>query len=173
MKKYLLIISASVFILVLLMLVAGITSGLKTKAVQAEECASLPDFTLTTTDHKSFSSSEIRYGPLLIVHFNPECEHCRYEIQSMIHSSLPSLGYRVLLITEAPADSVIRFISHDSVSMYSTFTVLLDTMGVFCDKFGSSYIPANFIYDKDLRFVKYLEGEYKTATLIRYLSAND
>jgi len=173
MKKYMIITVVSVFTMVLLILIAGISSGLRANATKAEEGESLPDFTLATTGHKRFCSSEIKGGPLLIVHFNPECEHCRYEIRSMIHSSLPSLGYRVLLITEAPADSVMRFIKADSLGMYSSFTVLLDTAGVFSDKFGSSFIPANFIYDKELRLVKALEGEYKTVTLIRYLSDNE
>lgn len=173
MKKYLLAIYVSAFTAVLVILVAAISSVLKANADEAEEHRTLPVFTLMTTDHKSFRSSEISSGPVLVVHFNPECEHCRYEIKSMTHSNLPSLGCCILLVTEAPSDSVTRFVNADSLYMYPSFKVLLDTAGVFGDLFGSTFIPSNYIYDKELRLVKSLEGEYKTETLIRYMSGNE
>jgi hypothetical protein len=173
MRKYILILSVIVFSILFLSLAAGIFYNESSGDNRAKKPAKLPDFELQTIDFKSFSTSEIDSGPLLVVNFNPECEHCKYEIKSIIESGLTGMGLRVILITRAPRDTVIKFCSDYSVLKYPAITVLLDSLNISSEKFGTTIIPSNYIYNKSLCLVKVLEGEYKPETIIRYLSESE
>jgi len=171
MKKHIIIISGIIFTLLFLTLATGIYYKINEK--HSEKAKKLPYFTLLTIDRKNFNTSEIRTGPLLVVHFNPECDHCKYEIKGIVESDIPSMGFRILLITQAPKDSVINFCRNYSISKYSSITVLFDSSGAFCEKLKSRVIPSNYLYDKNLKLIKVLEGEYKTETIIKYLSGSE
>jgi hypothetical protein len=168
MKRHVIIISGIMFALLFLALATGIIYKANTE--DSVEAVKLPSFTLLTIDHKSFNTSEIKAGPLLVVHFNPECDHCKYEINGIVESGMPSMGLRILLITQAAKDSVSKFCMDYSISDYSSISVLLDSSDLFGKNFKSRAIPSNYLYDKDLKLIKVLEGEYKTETIIKYLS---
>jgi len=171
MKRRIKIILVVISELLFLVLAIGIYNRIK--AGHSEETGKLPYLALLTIDDKGFNTSEIRTGPVLVVHFNPECDHCKYEIQGIIESEMPSMGFRILLITQAPKDSVINFYRDYSISNYSSITVLLDSSGLFSENFKSKVIPSNYLYDKNLNLIKVLEGEYKTETIIKYLSGGE
>jgi hypothetical protein len=173
MKKVIIISSLFILIILFLVLIAGIVYKANAQIKIEGSIRRLPEFSYITVDNKEFSSGEIKNGPLLIIHFNPECEHCKYETENIIGSNIPYMNCRVLMITEAPLDSVKRFHSSYNLEKYSSITVLIDTSYLFVKKFGSSLIPTNYIYNKDLELVKVLTGEYKTETIIKYLTFSE
>lgn len=159
-----------VFIGLLVALVSGIIDKSKKNLEVTERIARLPDFCFLTIDRDTLNSSDIEYGPLLIIHFNTECEHCEYEIESIIKSELPYMDCRVLLITDSPIDSIKEFYNTYKLDRYLSFSVLVDTSFMFGEIFGSYSYPLNYIYNRNLELVKILKGEYKTETIIKYLA---
>lgn len=172
-KKVIRISVIVIFTVLLLILVLGIINKTKDYDKLATSIKRLPDFSFLTIDKDTLNSSDILKGPLLIMHFNPECEHCKYETKSILESKLPLMHYRVLMVTEAPSDSVKKFYDAFELYKYPSISVLLDSAYMFSEKFASRIIPSNYIYNRNLELVKILKGEYKPETIIKYLTECD
>jgi hypothetical protein len=173
MKKIITISSLFLFTGVFLVLVSEIVFRTKASHKAKDRIEYLPGFSFPTTNNSLFNSCDIKNGPLLIVHFNPECEHCKYETERITESDLPGMNCPILMITEAPPDSVKKFVNNYSLNKYPSIKVLLDTSYVFGKIFRSGIIPTNYIYNKNLQLVKTLQGEYKTETIIKYLIGSE
>jgi len=169
MKRVILVIVILLFTLSAIFLVLGILKKIQNQEQIAERLSRLPSFSFVTLADKPFNSSEIKRGPLLLVRFHPECEHCRYEISEILKSNIPLSGTSIILVSSAPPDSIRKFLTCFDYSGYTNVIPLMDPSYRFGDIFGSDIVPSNYIYDKDLELVKVLHGEVKTETILKYL----
>jgi hypothetical protein len=173
MRKVILIISLVVFFLTLGLLISGVSSKiLKEKRIN-EKIAFLPSFSFTTLTNDDFHSSEIKKGPVLIVRFHPECEHCQYEISQILKSDIPSLVSKVLFISSDHPDSISKFFRQFNSIDYPSVITLADTSDSFSNIFGRDIVPSNYIYNKELKLVKVLPGEVKTETIRKYIQISE
>jgi thiol-disulfide isomerase/thioredoxin len=173
MKRKVSVIFLILIISIIILLLTGISGKLKREDLMAERIKKLPEFTLPTLYNTSFSSSEIKEGPLLIVYFHPECEHCRYEVSELFRSSLPGSGIPVLLVSRAARDSVSVFLEALKYPETGEFITLIDTAFVFEDTFGNSVIPSSYLYDENLILIDALYGEYKIETILNRLKESE
>ncbi len=169
MRKTILISLAIVFILFLSILISGIARKMSKEARVGEKIAYLPSFSFITLEKDDFHSSEIRKGPVLIIRFHPECEHCQYEISQILQSDIPGIVSKALLISNDNPDSIRIFLKQFNYTDYPSIIVLADTADSFNRIFGKDIVPSNYIYNKDLKLVKVLYGEVKTETIRKYL----
>lgn len=162
-----------VFALSAMLLIIGIINKVKKHKELTEKIIRLPSFSFMTLTNESFNSSEIRMGPVLVVRFHPECEHCQYEITEILWSNIPASATNVILVSSAHPDSIRRFLSQFNYSDYSSIIPLVDTSCTFGAIFGSDIVPSNYIYNKELNLVKVLQGEVKTETILKYLQLSE
>lgn len=173
MRKIILGVIIVVFVLVALFLISGIVNKIQKQKQISEKIARLPSFSFMTLTNEAFNSSEIRKGPVLVIRFHPECEHCQYEISELLKSKIPSSGILVLMVSSANPDSIRKLFSQFNLSDYPTIIPLVDTSYIFGDIFGSDIVPSNYIYDKELDLVKVFFGEVKTETIYKYLPGSE
>lgn len=138
-----------------------------------EKISVLPSFSFKTLANDDFHSSDIKYGPVLIVRFHPECEHCQYEISQILRSEIPALVSSTLLISSDHPDSIRKFLNQFNNIDYPSIAALADTSDSFGSIFGKDIVPSNYIYNKELKLVKVLLGEVKTETIINYIKINE
>jgi hypothetical protein len=169
MRKAILAITAIVFAALVLLLLFGIVNKIDKIRHISERIKTLPSFSFFTLNNEPFNSSDISEGPLLVVLFHPECEHCHYEISELMESSLSLSGSTILLVSSAARDSIRKFINQFDNIQATNLIPLADTSYQFGDIFGSSVVPSNYIYDKELKLVKVLYGEVKTETILKYM----
>jgi thiol-disulfide isomerase/thioredoxin len=169
MRKIILVLAILFFTVSAIFLVSGIFRKMQKQNRITEKISTLPSFSFLTLTDETFNSSEIKRGPVLLIRFHPECEHCRYEISEILKSNIPASGTSVILVSSADPDSIKEFLDRFDYSGYPSVIVLADTSYSFGDIFGSEIIPSNYIYDKDLELVKVLHGEVKTETILKYL----
>jgi hypothetical protein len=50
---------------------------------------------------------------------------------------------------------------------------MTDTAYALADIFSRNVIPSNYIYNKELKLVKALYGEYKIETILKYLEPRE
>lgn len=154
-------------------LLTYLISGIVIKAgknKQAEIAIStLPSFSLLNLKGESFNSDELERGPVLIVKFHPECEHCQYEIEGILNSPIPMSDAHILLVSSANQDTIRKFMLQFEGKISSNIITLIDTAWLFTEIFGNSAVPTNYIYDRSLKLVKVMPGEVKTETIIKYL----
>lgn len=173
MRRYILILVIAVFTLLISFFAYSIIRKNREHRISYERISRLPQFSFTTLEGASFSSCKITEGPVLIVRFHPECEHCQYEISEILKSKIQASGVKVLLISGAGREMVIEFLDQFNLSEKQGVVALLDTAFVFREIFGKDFVPSNYIYDKDLKLVKQLFGEYKIESILNYLDLSE
>jgi hypothetical protein len=173
MRKIISVLGFLIFTLSITLLVSGIVSKTHRQQAIKQRISKLPCFSFATLENGSFNSSQITVGPVLVVRFHPECEHCRYEIEEIFNSSIPLSGARVILVSDADAGSIKKMLLPYVLTDYPSVTILADTSCSFGEIFGIDIVPSSYIYDKDLELVKVLYGEVKTETILKYLPGNE
>jgi hypothetical protein len=169
MRKILQSVIIGAFTLALAILVSGVIRKMLEEKNMNEKIASLPSFSFSTLARVDFNSSEIREGPVLIVRFHTECEHCQYEISQILKSDIPDLCSNTILISNDHPDSIGKFLNQFNYSDYPSVIALADTSDSFGNIFGKDIVPSNYIYNKELKLVKVLLGEVKTGTIRKYI----
>jgi len=162
-----------VFFGLLLFIVTGILKRVKEIKVSEDKISTLPHFSLPDLNGRIFNTSEIREGPVLLVRFHPECGHCGYELNEIFKSGLTARGVMVLLITVAPENEAAAFLAQFDTCKDDNIVSMTDTALVLSDIFSRNVIPSNYIYDKELKLVKALYGEYKIETILKYLETGE
>ncbi|HOW41810.1 MAG TPA: redoxin domain-containing protein [Bacteroidales bacterium] len=170
MKKILPALIIAFISIVFVMLAGGIIVKVEKAKNSAEKVKTLPSFNLVTLEGNIFNSNEVEKGPLLIVYFHPECEHCQYEISSLFENDLQSKAVKVLFVSNARPDSIRRFMKPFDINS-ENIHILTDTSAVFTEMFGIHVVPVIILYDENLKLVKYFKGEVRTDAILNYLSS--
>ncbi len=173
MKRIIIISVLLIFTLMLSFLVFGITRKSKEKAIIEKNISKLPSFSFITLERSLFSSDSIKEGPILIVRFHPECEHCQYELSELMRSKIYESCAKILLISGAERGMVMSFLDKFNIAEKLNIIPLLDTAYVFNEIFGDDIVPSNYIYNSRLELVKVLKGEYKVESIQRYLETSE
>jgi thiol-disulfide isomerase/thioredoxin len=139
----------------------------------AERISTFPSFSFRTLSKTIYNSSSIKEGPVLVVHFHPECEHCQYEISEILKSDIPDSFSKVILVSAAHPDSIKNFLLRLKYTDHSSILPLADTSYNFEEIFGPGTIPSSYVYAKNLKLVKVLHGEVKTETILKYLRGSE
>jgi thiol-disulfide isomerase/thioredoxin len=146
----------------------------KSKAERAaERIKTLPDLVLADIRGGTFRTEQIRSGPLLITFFHPECDHCKYEISSLLNSGLRDSLITILLISNADRSEILTFLQQFEIDDTSTLHIVHDPEFRISDLFGADVMPSNFIYNDSLRLVRIYKGSTRPEALMSYLFSDD
>ena len=155
------------------LLIYGIRIKIQSHNNTVAKIAKLPPFLFTTLSSQNFSSSSIKNGPVLILYFHPDCEHCQYEISEILNSKIPDMYAKVVLVSGAHPDSVKKFFRHVDYSRFPAIVLLIDNSHSFESIFGNGIVPSSYIYDKNLTLVKEIHGEVKSEAILRYIKVGE
>jgi hypothetical protein len=169
MRKAITSIIIFVFTIAIVFFAIGICNKLNKQNNLEENIKRLPFFSFATFENTSFNSLSINQGPVLIVRYNPECEHCQYEISELVKSEIPESSTKILLVSSADRNTIIKFLDQFRLAERPEIIQLFDTAYVFKNIFGSDIVPSNYIYNKELKLVRILHGETKIETILKYL----
>ncbi len=138
----------------------------------AERISILPALVLTDLDGNKYNTSQLSSGPLLVTFFHPECDHCRYELTSLMTDGSFNRNVEVLLISYEEETKIRSFIKELRLSDLPNVHVVHDQDYKLSHLFGATIIPANFIYNDSLFLVKRFKGSVKPETIMKYLNGN-
>jgi thiol-disulfide isomerase/thioredoxin len=173
MKKAILMVIVVIIIGLTIILIIGIVTKTHAGKIAKDRIKSLPVFSFKTINDSIFRSDEIKEGPVLILFYHPECEHCQYQITTLFKSQTVTSGLHVLLISNAEKEVIRSFLKENNLLEYPGVIALVDETYSFTKYFGTELVPATFIYNKELKLVKYFQGEVKPETIIKYLKQDD
>jgi thiol-disulfide isomerase/thioredoxin len=154
------------------LLLRGIVRKVYNNEVIAENIARFPAFSFMTLSNEPFNSKDIKEGPVLVVHFHPECEHCRYEISEIFRSHIPESFTSVILVSAAHPDTIKVFLSRFNLYDFARVIALADTAYKFEDIFGKGIIPSSYIYNRKLELIKVFHGEVKPQIILNSIQEN-
>ena len=158
-----------IFLGVCILLILGLLAGIKQAGVLNSKIGILPDFQFKTIEGKTFKSAEIRSGPVLLIYFNPDCEHCQFLIDDLLKNIDYIKDSKVIMISNADENTTVSFLKDRLNGNYNRIAVLVDDSLSFEDHFGKRKVPSVFIYNDELKLVKSFSGEVRSETLIKYL----
>jgi peroxiredoxin len=169
MKKTLMVVFVIIIIGLTTFLIIGIVGKTHKSKIAKDRIKTLPIFSFRTLNDTMFRSDQIKEGPVLILFFNPECEHCQYQITTLFKNWAETSGIHVLLISNAEKEAIRNFVMKNNLPDYPGIVILADETYSFRDYFGTALVPVTFIYDKKLRLVRYFQGEVRPETILKYL----
>jgi hypothetical protein len=106
----------------------------------------------------------------MLIFFDPDCQHCLYEIRDLkTHIDEINLT-KILLIATASAEEINSFILDNRLDSISKINVLRGVPDEIIGSFGNIPVPSIFIYDSNKKLVKSFRGEFKIETVINFLN---
>jgi thiol-disulfide isomerase/thioredoxin len=169
MKKVLKQIFLGVIVVLVMVLITGTILKVNRKKTLNSRIETFPAFEFKALNDSSFSSDQIREGPVVIMFFNPECEHCQYQISALIEKPEIFSTSLLLLVSNADKNSIREFAGANKLSELDGIKILVDDGYRFIDYFGTESVPTTFIYDSHLKLVRYFQGEVLPETILKYI----
>lgn len=171
-RKKILILAYLLISGIVFLLFYGFAGKLKTIKTVESRIKYLPEFSFNTLDGEKFRSCDIKKGPLVIIYFHPECEHCQYEISELVKHKDLIENCNFILVSNADPKSVENFCLELKLDNYPEIRLLLDKDYSFSEIFGAGYVPSTYLYDYELRLLKFYKGEVNPDILIKYFSSD-
>lgn len=170
-----LILGIIIFLLVIssVFLIIGTFRKFQKQKIIGENISQFPQFSFSTLSNQTFNSSGIKEGPVLVVHFHPECEHCQYEIVEILKSRIPISFINVILVSSARPDSIKAFLKRHNYSDFKSVIPLIDSTYCFEDIFGEGIIPSSYVYSKKLKLIKVFHGEVNSEALLNLIQKGE
>lgn len=139
----------------------------------ADRIKTLPDLVLIDIRGDTVRTRQIHTGPVLITFFHPECDHCKYEISSLLSSVLIDSHVSILLVSYADKSEIISFMRQFDIDDTSNLHILHDPDFRMSDLFRADGMPSNYIYNDSLQLVKIFKGSTRPEAFMRYMFSDD
>ena len=165
--KKILLVSIAVFVLI-----AGyyIYQKIEQKKVLAQHIVSLPEFSFTQTNGKSFTNENITQNTSVIfLYFNTECSYCWYEIQDIKEHISEFKNTQLVFVSAEERHKIHEFAQNQGLYGFSNIIFLQDSLSKFVTIFGSNHIPSLFVYNSTHQLVFQHKGQTRAKTILKYL----
>ena len=103
---------------------------------------------------------EAKEGKTLLMYFNSECDHCKWEVKQLSENINQFSGVNIALVSLEEADNTRQFLAKHSLEQYFIQTRPEDIMATF-----SGGVPQLFIYEGN-ELKKKFKGEVKMNVLL-------
>jgi hypothetical protein len=129
--------------------------SLQVKAVQKPEKKGIPPFDIQLVNGQHFKSSDLKKDqPLMIIYFDPTCEHCHVFIADLLKKINLFKNVQIVMITYVPLDQVKSYMSGSALGKQPDIRVGTE---------GTTFVVRYFY---DIRQFPYVALHKKDGTLI-------
>lgn len=128
----------------------------------------LPAMKVTGLDGKSFSVKSLK-GKTVIVMYQPDCDHCQREAESIQEHMDWFKNYQLYFITTATAVEVKKFAAEYKLNTYRNVHFGTTTLSDILSTYGPIDTPSLYIYGADGRLVQKFNGESSIIVVKRHL----
>jgi len=127
----------------------------------------VPPFQLLKVDSSSyFTKSDLKKNkPVLLILFNPDCEHCKHETEEIIKNIDQFKDIQIVMATMMPFDEMKSFYEKYDLKRFDNITVGQDikyTLPVF---YNIRFMPYLAMYNKKGNLLTTFEGSMKIEDL--------
>ncbi len=139
---------------VLVFLIMAITS-LPLFSQTKKNNGKIAPFEITLADGSSFKASQLKKGPVMLIYFSPECDHCRHFTKEMLEKYKGFAGEQIVMVTFLPVDEVKHF--SEEFELPSYHNIKAGTEGktfVVRNYYNVTRFPFVALYNKEGKQVK-------------------
>lgn len=149
------------------LLLAGIYSA---HAQAVSGLKKIAPFQIRLTNGQQFSASQLAAGPVVLIYFSPDCEHCQDFTKDLVKNYNVVANKQVVMVTFQSMEMLKPFVKQYSLATYPNFKVGTEgTSYVVQRYYGIRSFPYIAIYDKTGKLVKVYEGEQPHADIFKTL----
>ncbi|MCZ2459054.1 MAG: redoxin domain-containing protein [Chitinophagales bacterium] len=154
MKKQILLIAAVLFS------VATFGQNASVNIPAYKRFPTLPPVKLLLTDsvHQFSKENFSKKNPVLIVVFNPECEHCQKETEELLDNMDKFRNIQIVYATMMSFDKMIEFYKHYKLAKYPNIVVGQDTKFFLPSFYMINNLPYLALYNKKGSLITTFEG---------------
>ncbi len=144
----------------------------KTQQAKSEKIKKLPPFSFLRPEGGAFTNDSLIPGkPVVIIHFSPGCDHCQYEALEISRNLEQFKNTELLMITAANSTEATSFAKEYHLYGQGNIKLLLYTGNLFHETFGTTMLPAFFVYNRQHILVDKILGETKIGAITKHLAA--
>jgi thiol-disulfide isomerase/thioredoxin len=152
-------------------------SAKKTSSYNQQENVTLPPYKrfptvpplkLLLLDSTSyFTKNDLKKNkPVLIIVFNPDCEHCKHETEALIKNIDSLKNVQIIMATMMPFDLMKSFYENYDLQRFQNITVGKDVQYTLPSFYQMHFMPYLAMYDKKGNLLATFEGAMKIEDLI-------
>jgi len=127
-------------------------------------------FQMRLTNGQQFTSSQLAKGPVVLIYFSPDCEHCQDFTKDLVKNYQVVANKQVVMVTFQSMEMLKPFVKNYSLANYSNIKVGTEGTSYIVQRYyGIRSFPYIAIYDKSGNLVKTYEGEQPHAEIFKTL----
>src|SRR5436190_5327732 len=128
----------------------------------------VPPFKLLTIDSTNyFTKADLQKNkPVLIVLFNPDCDHCKHEIEEIIKDMDELKNVQIVMTTMMPFNMMKSFYEKYDLDKFGNVTVGRDFQYLLPTFYQIRFMPYLAMYDKKVNLLTTFEGTMKIEDLV-------
>jgi thiol-disulfide isomerase/thioredoxin len=128
----------------------------------------VPPLKLLLLDSTSyFTKNDLKKNkPVLIIVFNPDCEHCKHETEALIKNIDSLKNIQIIMATIMPFDLMKSFYENYDLQRFQNIIVGKDVQYTLPSFYQMHFMPYLAMYDKKGNLLATFEGAMKIEDLI-------
>ncbi len=128
----------------------------------------IPPFKLLEVDSSHyFAKNDLKKNkPVLIVLFNPDCDHCKHETEEIIKNIDQLKNVQIIMATMMPFDMMKSFYEKYGLQRFDNITVGEDFQSTLPVFYRIRFMPYLAMYNKKGNLLSTFEGSMKIEDLI-------
>ncbi|MEO6931924.1 MAG: redoxin domain-containing protein [Chitinophagaceae bacterium] len=163
----------SLFVISILLVTGSLASAQGPQEAGYLRFPTVPPFTVVTLDSTNFTKDQLkRNTPTLIMYFNPECEHCKHQADSIVANMEQFKKVQILMASYAQPEEISTFYNDHNLKLYPNIHVGRDTKYFFQPFYKILNLPFLALYDKKGKLLTTFEGTTPVAKLLEAFNKN-
>jgi thiol-disulfide isomerase/thioredoxin len=103
----------------------------------------------------------------VLVFFSPGCDHCDYEIESIINKADSFSNVIIFLVSDQPVIILKAISERYALHKYPQIEILYSDYQCIKSVYGIILFPTTFIYDRNFRLTKIFRGETSASAILK------
>lgn len=154
---------------IVVFLVTKTVTKLKQKERVAEQLKTLPNLSVEAIGLNKLEEWSKSGKATIIIFFNSDCDHCRYEASAIQQQLSAFAGTNLLFISEESVEKINAFSQeYELNNKVGIWWLKMQPEDVY-NTFGDISVPHIWIYDENDKLVKEFKGETKVEAILAWL----
>lgn len=147
---------------------SGPASNTEEQKEVAAEVNELPAVRLVVKNQRVISARDLT-GNTILIFFRPECDHCQREAEAIREHLEAFSEYQLYFIGTDGEEASLKFARDYSLTGNENIHFVQTDVNEILDNLGPIQTPSMYIYSKDRKLVRHLDGEASIDEILRYL----
>ena len=129
-------------------------------------------FQMTLTNGKPFNFAQLNPGPVVLMYFSPDCDHCQEFTKALLKNYTVISNKQLVMVTFQPMEMVKQFATTYNLASYPNIKIGTEGTSYFVQKYYQiRSFPYIVMYDKNGKHVRTFEGEQPYSEIFKALKS--